>query len=328
LNRPPRLSLVVPVYNVAAYLPAFLDSLAAQTLQASEFEIIAVDDGSTDPSPALLEAYAGRLPNLRVVRQENGGLSAARNTGMRLARGEWIAFADSDDFVAPGTYERWLARAEAGRLDMLLGNGWYHDEGRQGDRQIFSGVVATAVIPGADWLRARLEARYIPHMVWLHLYRRAFIESNQLSFVPRLIHEDVSWTTRALLRARRVQFDPEPGYYYRLLLRRPAPEELARRLDAVIDSTIYNARQLSAIVAHEVVDRAMARAIGWQLVDGALSVLHKIERHPNPDARRAHYRRLREEGFFGLLWRHAFDARQQRKIASRWCRAALRSFTS
>ena len=323
-----RLSVVAPVYNVATYLPVFLDSLAAQTLPASEFEIVAVDDGSTDASPAVLEKHAARMPNLRLLRQENGGLSAARNTGLREAKGEWVAFADSDDIVAPGTYARWLARAEAGALDMLVGNGVYHHEGREPDRPIFSGVAATAVISGAEWLRARLEARFLPHMVWLHLYRREFIERNRFGFMPRLIHEDVIWTTRALLRAQRVQFDPEPGYYYRLPLGRRAEKERLRHLEAVTSSTIYNARQLSAIIANEVADQAMARAIGWQLVDGALSVLHMIEQHPDPATRRARYRRLHEEDFFALLWRHAFDARQKRRVASRWWRAARRSLTS
>jgi glycosyltransferase involved in cell wall biosynthesis len=326
-----KLSLIVPVYNVAAYLGTFLDSLRAQTLPAGDFEIIAVNDGSTDTCPQLLEQYASRMPNLRVLRQENRGLSEARNTGLREARGEWLAFADSDDLVAPDTYARWLAQAEAGRLDMLLGNGWYHPEGREPDRPILSGVAATPVTSGADWLRARLAARFLPHMVWLHLYRRDFIERHRLRFVPRLVHEDVLWTTRALLRAERVQYDPEPGYYYRLPARRPAAAELARRLEAVIASTLYNARQLSAIVAEEVangMDRALARGIGWQLVDGAMTVMHKIEQHPDPATRRAHYRRLRADGFFGLLWRHAFDARQKRRIASGWWRAARRSLTT
>jgi heptose III glucuronosyltransferase len=328
LSSTPKLSLVVPVYNVATYLPEFLDSLAAQTMPESEFEIVAVDDGSSDASPALLAQYAARMSNLRVLRQENGGLSAARNAGLREARGKWIAFADSDDVVAPGTYGRWVEQAEAGALDMLLGNGVRNFEGRKPDRLIFSGIAATQVITGADWLRARLTMRYMPHMVWLHLYRREFIEANRLSFVPRLIHEDVIWTTRALLRAQRVQFDPEPGYFYRRPVRRLAADVRARQLEAVITSTIYNARQLAAIIADEVADKEMGRAIGWGLVDGGLSVMHRIERHPYPGARRGHYRRLREEGFFGLLWRHAFDAQQKRQIASRWWRALRRSFTS
>jgi len=323
-----RLSLVVPVYNVSAYLPAFLESLAAQTLPASEFEIVAVDDGSTDASPDVLAKHALRMPNLRVLRQENGGLSAARNSALREAKGTWVAFADSDDIVAPDTYARWLAQAEAGSLDMLLGNGMYHHEGRAQDVPILSGVAATPVIAGADWLRARLEARFLPHMVWLHLYRRDFIEANRFSFVPRLIHEDVIWTTRALLRAQRVLFDPLPGYLYRVLVGRRAAKERVGHVEAVIASSIYNARQLSAIIANEVADQAMARAIGWQLVDGALSVLHMIEQHPDPARRRSYYGSLHAEGFFGLLWRHATGVRQKRQVASRWWRAARRSLTS
>ncbi|MBI1942749.1 MAG: glycosyltransferase [Betaproteobacteria bacterium] len=328
LSRAPRLSLVVPVYNGEHLLPDFLRSVAAQTLPAGEFEIIAVDDGSTDGSPAILKKYSGEMPGLRVVRQENGGLSEARNTGMREARGEWLAFADADDFVAPATYARWLAGAEQGRVDMLLGNGLYHYEGREPDRPILRDASATQVVSGADWLRARLEARFLPHMVWLHLYRREFVETNRLCFVPHLIHEDVLWTTRALLRAQRVQFDPEPCYYYRLPVRRPSPGELARQMDRMIPSTIYNARQLAAIVQNEVDAADLAKRLGWQLVDGALSVMHLIERHPEQAARRAYYRRLCEEQFFGLLWRHAFDARQKKKIAGRWLRARLRSLTS
>jgi len=324
----PRLSVVAPVYNIAPWLPAFLDGLAAQTLPAADFEIIAVDDGSTDESPRLLAQYAARLTNLRVLRQENGGLSEARNTGLGAATGTWIAFADPDDLVAPATYARWLAAAEADGLDMLLGNGFYHPEGREPDRPILAGVAATPVITGIEWLQARLRARFLPHMVWLPLYRREFIERHHLRFVPRLVHEDVIWTTRALLLARRVRYDPEPGYFYRLPVRRPGSEERARQLDRVIASGLYNARQLSALVRNEVGDAALAQAIGWQLADGAMSVLHKIEQHPDAGARRAHYRRLRAEGFFALLWRHAADARQKRKVAGRWLRSALRSYTS
>ena len=324
----PRLSVVLPVYNVAASLPACLESLAQQTLPVGAFEIIAVDDGSTDAGPAILAQYAGRMRNLRLFRQENGGLSAARNAGMKRANGTWVAFADSDDFVAPDIYARWLEQGEADDLDMVLGNGYYHCENREPDRPIYSGVHASEVLAGADWLRRRLEARFLPHMVWLHLYRREFIQTNQFAFVPRLIHEDVIWTTRALLRARRVRFDPQPRYFYRLPVRRFGPDEAARRLDAIIASGIYNARTLGAIVLTEAPDQELARLIGWQLVDGALSVFHKIEQHPYPDARREYYRRLRDEGFFGLLWRHAADVRQKRKLAGRWLRTRIRAMTS
>lgn len=93
----PLISVVVPVYNVADYLPECLDSLLAQTYPF--FEVVAVNDGSTDSSLAILERYSNQDPRITIVSQRNGGLAAARNTGVTNARGEYIAFVDSDDYV-------------------------------------------------------------------------------------------------------------------------------------------------------------------------------------------------------------------------------------
>lgn len=100
----PLISVIVPVYNVEKYLPKCLDSLLAQTWQ--ELEIIVVDDGSPDNSWDIMQEYARRDSRVRLIRQKNGGLSAARNAGVEAARGEWIGFLDSDDYVAPEMYER------------------------------------------------------------------------------------------------------------------------------------------------------------------------------------------------------------------------------
>lgn len=99
----PLISVIVPVYNVEKYLPKCLDSLLAQTWQ--ELEIIVVDDGSPDNSWDIMQEYARRDSRVRLIRQKNGGLSAARNAGVDAARGEWIGFLDSDDYVAPEMYE-------------------------------------------------------------------------------------------------------------------------------------------------------------------------------------------------------------------------------
>ena len=95
----PNVSLIIPVYNVEQYLPKCLESIAAQTLKG--FEVILVDDGSTDHSLEILRGFARRFPNTCVIHQENGGVSKARNAGIQAARGEYIAFMDSDDYIAP-----------------------------------------------------------------------------------------------------------------------------------------------------------------------------------------------------------------------------------
>ena len=101
-DEPPTLSVIVPVYNQVPYLRRCLDSLLAQNYQ--DLEIICVNDGSTDDSQSILEEYAARDPRIRIVVKENGGLSSARNAGMKVMRGKYVSYIDSDDYVHPDIY--------------------------------------------------------------------------------------------------------------------------------------------------------------------------------------------------------------------------------
>jgi len=316
----PALSLVVPVYNVAPYLAACLDSILAEKLP--RMEVIAVDDGSTDECPAILARYAERHPLLRVIRQANGGLSAARNAGLAHARGEYLAFADSDDTILPGYYAGLLALARRHDLDLAHGNGIYDFEGRQAESPIYRDSLP-GVMEGREVLRRRLKERTLLHMVWLQLYRRRFIEDLQLRFVPPLIHEDVLWTTRAFLAARRVAYQPTPGYRYRQRLRRLDPLAKDARLKLIIDSSIYNARGLAEVAAGIRDDAELQRLLAWQLTDGGLAIFHKVAQLSSPDLRRQSYRRLRADGVFPLLWRHALEWRQRRRIARHWAKSCF-----
>lgn len=98
-----KLSIIVPVYNVEAYLPRCVDSILAQTF--TDFELILVDDGSPDGCPAICDEYAKKDRRIRVIHKANGGLSDARNAALDIARGEYIGFVDSDDFIHPQMYE-------------------------------------------------------------------------------------------------------------------------------------------------------------------------------------------------------------------------------
>src|SRR5256885_10954123 len=99
----PRISVVVPIYNVEPYLDECLDSIARQTYR--DLEVVMVDDGSKDNSPAIAELWASKDERFRLVTQPNGGLGNARNTGIRHAGGELLAFVDSDDYLAPNAYQ-------------------------------------------------------------------------------------------------------------------------------------------------------------------------------------------------------------------------------
>ncbi|HLE66627.1 MAG TPA: glycosyltransferase [Burkholderiales bacterium] len=315
----PPLSLIVPVYNVAPFLRRFLESL--DTLDPGTAEIVVIDDGSTDECPRLLAEFARGRSHVRIVRQQNAGLSAARNTGLALARGRYVAFADSDDWFDRGYYERLLGLCLEHALDMAVGNAMYHFEGRRPDHPVFDDSPPAGVIRGADFLRARLRERSFLHMVWMHVYRRDLIESRGMRFVAPFIHEDVPWTTRMLLLAERLMYDPTPGYHYRKRVRRFDPAENDRRLLRVIESSLYNARDLDALAGGLGDDPELQRLLRWQLVDGALSIFHKLAKFHSAEARRECQRRLRREKLHALLWRNAIELRQKRRIARNYLMA-------
>ena len=113
----PSISVLFPVYNTRPYLPRALDSLMAQTMQ--DFELIAVDDGSTDGSGELLRDYAARFPQMRVFSQKQSGNPTALNTGLQNAAGRYLSFVDSDDWVAPNFLEHLLSTAQRTGADLV-----------------------------------------------------------------------------------------------------------------------------------------------------------------------------------------------------------------
>jgi glycosyltransferase involved in cell wall biosynthesis len=320
-----RLSVIVPVHNAERYLRACLDSLVVQTRPIDE--LLLVDDGSTDDSAAILERYAGLHPAIRILRGPRRGAAGARNTGLERATGDWIAFADADDWVEPDMYRRLVSLLEKNSLDIALCNARYHYEGRAPDRPIYTDAPLAGPLAGKDWLSHKIENRSLLHMVWMHLYRRGFIEEHRLRFTEGLMHEDVTWTTRALSLAGRVAYDDAPLYVYRRQPRHFTRKALDAHLQRVIETAMTDARMLEEL-ADGSADARLARAIRWQLVDGGLSVFHKIRQLSTAELRRVQWLKVLREKFFALLWRNAIETRQKRKVATRWLRAlATRVFT-
>ncbi|TAN48089.1 MAG: glycosyltransferase [Betaproteobacteria bacterium] len=317
----PQLSLVVPVYNVAPFLPRCLQSLATEPVGTTE--VILVDDGSTDACPETLAAWAEARPHARIIRQPNAGLSAARNTGLDQARGRYLAFVDSDDYYDAGYYGRLAALCEAQDLELAIGNASYHFEDGRAGHAIYADAPPAGVMRGADFLRHRLRNRTLLHMVWMHLYRRDWLERHRLRFVPGLIHEDVPWTTRVLLLAQRVAYDPTPGYHYRQRVRRFGTADNDRRLQAIIDSAAHNARALDALANGVRGDAELQHLLRWQLVDGGLSIFHKLRQLSAAPARRERLRHLRRDGIMALLWRNATEFAQRRRIARNYLKSLL-----
>lgn len=208
----PRLSVIVPVFNVEDYLTECLDSIAAQTLP--DLEVVLVDDGSTDASPTIARARAASDPRFRYVRQDNAGLSAARNTGVRHADpgAAYLTFVDSDDVVPHDAYERMIASLERTGSDFATGNVWrLNERGRQQAWQY-------------KWLTKRRERTHITRdrqllsdrVAWNKVFRRAFWEKHQFTFPEGKLYEDTPVMIPAHFLADSVDVLDDHVYYWRV----------------------------------------------------------------------------------------------------------------
>lgn len=208
------LSVVVPVYNVEKYL----DECVASVLRLkTEFELILVDDGSTDRSGQMCDAWAQRDPRIRAVHQKNGGLSAARNTGIRHSQGDYILFLDSDDYLDPGETDRLMASA-AESNDVLMGlyRAVYTDCDTAENE--FSPALERlkGAVPIADFLSALpLNGKESYIIAWRFVCRREFLWKNDLMFLPGIYHEDEEWSQRLFCAAAQIYVVPCHFYQYR-----------------------------------------------------------------------------------------------------------------
>lgn len=204
----PLVSVVVPVYNTAAYLPACLDSLAAQTY--TRMEILCVNDGSTDHSLDILRTYAEKDARIRIIDQPNAGLAAARNAALDAATGEYIAGLDSDDCWEPTLLEQVVQVLEPGADMVVFGAQYLLADGTKQYVKHFSALPA-----GAADMSPELAAA-IPVAFWNKLWRRAFLEEHALRMPTGLLNEDEPFCCLACLHARRVCFAATDGYLYRV----------------------------------------------------------------------------------------------------------------
>lgn len=319
------LSVILPVYNVQTYLPACLDSLVAQTVQP--MEIIAIDDGSTDACPVILEKYTEILPQLKIIRQENQGLSDARNVGMAAASGDYIHFLDSDDFLVKDAYEVMLGEMQKNRgLDILLFNANYHFEERRSDYKIYRSMHDTPTSEGSDWLLQCLkDKKFMVHMVWMHLYRKVFLEECGMQFIPRRIHEDVIWTTRVLLTAKKVRYIDNVLVNYRISKRCFSEDVADVKCLALMESSILNALELYDI-SQKTSHVSLRGCLGFQAIDGGLSVFHQLKKLHTLESRKQAIALIDKYSFMQFLFKHSPGLVMKRKILSRWFKYACAKY--
>ena len=304
-----KLSIIVPAYNVVAFLKKCVDSLLAQDLSPEDYEIVLVDDGSTDGSGALCDTLAAEHGNIRVIHQRNRGLSGARNAGIPTASGDYILFVDSDDYLCPNVLGTLVGLMESKDLDILRFN--YRNVNMDGEvfepNKYVKPFVdySDVVCDGETFLNERLGfACY----AWQFLVKASLLQQPENGFKEGIYFEDVEWTPRILLQARQVASTDTVVYNYLFRtgsIARNKDKEKKRK--AIRDKmTILEG---FAALKPQVKDDRWFRGMSSQI---ALSVLDTVGRFFYPE-RKEYIRALKRQVAFPLSTYHATKS-AKRKI--------------
>ena len=209
------MTVIIPVYNVEEYLIECIESLMRQG--DLRLEIILVNDGSTDRSGAIADQYAQRDSRIQVIHQENGGASVARNVGLNLAQGEYIAFLDSDDWVKKESLNELYYEAISHQADVAMGNVlFYHQDGSMDS--IFNPVpkdIQNILFSGKECFNRLVKVNAYTPMVFNYIYRSTFLKKIQARFEEGVMHEDELWTPVVLYQASKMVAVDIDFYYYR-----------------------------------------------------------------------------------------------------------------
>ncbi|CAN1531725.1 WcaA Glycosyltransferases involved in cell wall biogenesis [Flavobacteriaceae bacterium] len=205
------LTIIIPVYNCKKYLKFGFQNLKSLYNFDFKFEIIYVNDGSTDESLSIIHLIAEENENIIIINQNNLGASQARNAGLKIAKGKYISFLDSDDYIDIKPYLNLLTKIDQFNLDVLGFRLDYRDENNNliGIRAK-QNVLFNTIISG----KQALIQGYNPSSFCVFIFKKELFLNHNLSITPNVSHEDVELTTRIMLVAQKVMFVDEVIYHY------------------------------------------------------------------------------------------------------------------
>lgn len=204
-------SIIIPVYNVELYLERCIESV----LNQNDFqnEIILINDGSIDSSGDICDEYAKRYSHISVIHKKNGGLSEARNDGIKYSTGDYIIFLDSDDYLEENVLQRFNdAITDNQTLPDIIAAGTLKHE--NGERKEIGRLFNNELISGETFLKNELRENKYFAAACSSIYKREFLLQNKLSFPPNLLHEDEFFTPKAFLKAKHVLVSNIMFYHY------------------------------------------------------------------------------------------------------------------
>ena len=203
-----KVSVIIPVYNVEKYIKQCLESVINQTLK--DIEIIVVNDGTKDNSMKIVEEYLSDK-RIKIINKENGGLSSARNAGMREAQGKYIYFIDSDDFVDKEVLSTLYKNSENEKMDIVFSNfSYYNDRTKKEKRAKFIFPFKENINKGYYYLYNGEEIN-----VWNRLYKKEFLKKYNFKFIEGIIYEDQDFGFKTIMLAEKIKYVENYGYKYR-----------------------------------------------------------------------------------------------------------------
>ncbi|RJT43807.1 glycosyltransferase [Rahnella woolbedingensis] len=306
-----KLSAIIPMYNAGAMFRNFMDSLVAQTLDS--LEIIIVNDGSTDGSEQVAQEYAEKHSHIRVITQENGGVSRARNAGLDIARGKYVTFPDADDILYPDMYKTLIEMCEQDDLDAAQCNGERYFVGSEKVKPLIpeDRLTSTSVLDGPLWLKTALATNRYLHVVWLGVYRLELIKKQGLYFEPDLHHQDIPWTTEFMFNARRVRYTQTILYRYYI-----HGQSISNQKRTGMKNVEYQRHYLKiARMLDELNERYKDKIKIYaefprQVTREALTVCHSVRREPDPAAQKAMIADIYTSGTRKIMLRNARGPKQ------------------
>lgn len=208
-----KLSIIVPVYNVEQYIRPCVESIFRQELDDADFEVILVNDGTPDNSFGVIRDIINSHSNIRVVEQDNQGLSAARNTGMDEAIGDYLLFLDSDDLLVDNSIRFLVDMLVDNTVDLLVAEFVKMTNAEIANNSIKSEKGIYSIKSGSDIFLNDFDPRQC--YVWRTLYRKEFLVRNNITFIPGIYFEDVPYTSECYLKAQKCIKSKTVFYIYR-----------------------------------------------------------------------------------------------------------------
>ena len=224
------ISIIVPVYNTEKYIERCLDSIMKQDYP--NFEVILVNDGSTDESGIIIQKYKEKYKNISYIKQENKGVGAARNAGIKVAKGDYISFVDSDDLIMEDYCSHLLSII--GDADIAVAGREKYIDNVYDKSKTPSQVIT---VSGMEALKFQMLGKYNTRPAWGKLYKRNIVED--VSFVEDCIFEEVRYSAETFLKAEKVIFANKDLYSYRIRPNSIMTSNEQKRVKELVIALIY-----------------------------------------------------------------------------------------